>query len=163
MEDKKLWSYFKKTIRKRDTSCLDDNTMAAYLEGRALWAKKGLIEEHLAACPDCLDKLMGIRSLLAIETEKVPFDLIQKAKDFVGEGSRGSPEGDAFFWGRLFQINKVLAWGIVSLLVFTSCLTGMKFGGEMALSPVMGLFSGQSNSIVDSAMDLFDSQNIGMI
>jgi len=160
-EEQKLWSYFKKTTRYGDAPCLDDNSLAAYLDGRRLWGRRSFIEEHLSACPHCLEKLMEMRSLLTIEIEEAPFKIKQKAKDCVTGDLWEADEGDLVFWKFIFQPKKSLAWGVVSLLVFT-CLTGMKFGGEIALSSAMGTFSGQSNNLVESAVDLLGVQDIGI-
>ena len=162
-EEQQLWSYFKKIIPRGKTPCLDDNTLAAYLDGRQLWRKKDHIEGHLSDCPACLKKLMDMRPLLTVEMEEAPLNFKQKAKDFV-TGSLGEVnENSLVFWKFIFQPKKSLAWGVVPLLVFTSCFTGVKFGREIAMSPAMEIFSGKSNNLVESAVDLLGIQDISII
>jgi len=158
-EERQLWSCFKKTSRQRKTVCLNDNSLSAYLDGRLKGSKGKFMEEHLASCPACLEKLIQMRVLLAIEIEEAPLTMRQKAKDHVS-GDLGQTNQDAFAWWKLIlQPQKSLAWGVVLLLI---CAAGIKSGEIMTLSRAE-VFSGQSNNLVESALDVLGMQDNGII
>ena len=105
------------------------------------------MEEHLSACPACLDKLMQMRALLTLDIEEAPFVMRQKAKDHIN-GTLGKTEKSGLgFWQLIIQPQKRLAWGLASFLILFSCFTGMKIGGEL-------VFVGISNGMIETAMDL---------
>lgn len=169
-EEQKLWVGFKKTFCQKKSVCLDDNSLAAYLDSR-LWGKNlAVVEEHLAACSACLDKLIEIRSLRAAETVEVTPELKQRVKGLVLQPPAEAQEYTIKFtlplWKLLVKPKESLGWAFVALLIFLSCFTGMKLGRDTLLlgeNNKAGLFWQQSLKESEPAADFFGAEDAGII
>jgi len=74
-DDRKLWQRFaaaEEAARRPGQPCLDDLTMASYLDGRLDAGRVGAVEEHLAVCAGCRRAAAELRGLLSAPATVMP-------------------------------------------------------------------------------------------
>ena len=80
-QERRLWKRYSASHRPRPGPCPDAVELAAYIDGRASPRQVEHIEEHLLACPDCLQAVREARELTSAEvTTFVPPEVIAAAK-----------------------------------------------------------------------------------
>ena len=83
-EERRLWERYSASHKPRRGPCPDAAELAAYIDGRASPRQVEHIEEHLLACPQCLQAVCEARELLSAEAAAfVPPEVTAAAKALV--------------------------------------------------------------------------------
>ncbi len=83
-KDRQLWDRVRSgVIGERKTPCPDANSLAAYIDGAISRERIADMEDHLTSCPDCLDALCELRSIMSEEPVDVPPEFVQGAKGLI--------------------------------------------------------------------------------
>jgi len=137
---KELWDRFRRGVSPGGIApCPDATDLAAYADGGASRRKVREMEEHLAACPACLDAVRDLRSLLMAEFQDIPADLTERAKGLVREPAPA--RGLSWIWLPALTLRSAPVWATAAALVLAVCAAGYRMGKGSAAEGGGGILS----------------------
>lgn len=90
MNEKALWEQLKNDNKSSSSVCPDINELAAYIDGNLSDSEHESMEQHLNACPECLDMVLALNEMPNYEKD-LNLQTISKAQAlFEGKASPGS-------------------------------------------------------------------------